>query len=163
MKTTLINRRFSLYFLLVSVLLGLAQGGSAAARDGGTKDAVRDVVMALETTWNSGDMSGYLALYQADESLSITFGNTVIQGWAAADRIFRESYPDPVRMGRFSIDRLEITSVGPDTAFAYGNFTHEFPGEIIKGGFSHVVTRDVAGAWIIRHERTSRGEVIDKE
>lgn len=130
------------------------------ARAGGEEDAVTDRIRALQTTWNRGDMGGYLANYHQDDSLVLTFGNTVVEGWSALDTLFRQSYPDPVRMGRFTIDRLDVQLLGPDAAVAYGNFTHVFPTETIKGGFSHVLTRRTDGTWLIRHERTSRGEVI---
>jgi hypothetical protein len=75
--------------------------------------------------------------------------------------LFRSSYPDPVRMGQFSIDRIDVLFIREDAAVAYGNFTHVFPTETIKGGFSHVLSLTEEGRWLIRHERTSRGELIE--
>ncbi|WP_439108123.1 YybH family protein [Congregibacter sp.] len=152
--------------LVLATLLTLCLGCVAqlAAAQGKSSDdelAVASVIMSLQETWNSGDMSGYLALYQQDDSLRLTFGNTVVEGWTALDTLFRKSYPDPLRMGRFTVDRVDVQILSKDTAVAYGNFTHVFPKETIKGGFSHVLTQNASGSWIIRHERTSRGEVIE--
>ena len=137
--------------------------GSSTAWSQTDENAVEARIVALQTTWNRGDMAGYLANYHQDESLVLTFGNTVIEGWEALDVLFRQSYPDPERMGRFAIERLDVQVLGPDAAIAYGNFTHVFPSETVKGGFSHVLTRSADGTWLIRHERTSRGEVIHAE
>lgn len=148
----------ALLLLCLGTLMSLT---GARAQEVAPRGAPEAVIMGLEEAWNRGDMSAYLDLYQKDESLSLTFGNTVVQGWTALDALFRKSYPDPVRMGRFSIDRIDVLLVGDDAAVAYGNFTHVFPTETIKGGFSHVLSLTQDGSWVIRHERTSRGEVIE--
>jgi len=131
---------------------------SAAETD---KSAAAAVIRSLQEHWNRGDMSAYLALYESSDTLRLTFGNTIVEGWDALDELFRTSYPDPVRMGRFTIDRLDTRLIDSDTAIAHGNFTHVFPHETVKGGFSHVLHRSDAGDWVIVHERTSRGETIE--
>ena len=146
--------------LLLGCCLGLpasAQSDSPAHPDRG---AVEAVIRSLQEHWNAGDMAGYLARYVQNDALRLTFGNTIVEGWDALDTLFRASYPDPERMGRFTIDRLETRLVDDDAAIALGNFTHVFPHETIKGGFTHVLRRTADGDWIIVHERTSRGEVI---
>lgn len=151
-------RRFLSAALLCATLTFLLQAPVSADSEG--ERAVGDVINALQQTWNAGDMSGYLSHYHQSDTLRLTFGNTVVEGWDALNTLFRKSYPDPERMGRFTIDRLEVEMMTDDVAVATGNFTHVFPHETIKGGYSHVLTRDEKGTWIIRHERTSRGEVI---
>ena len=152
---TLLQRAVGI--LAIAAVLGSTSSQSSAQSP---TDAVKAVISSLQETWNSGDMDGYLARYAPDESLRLTFGNTVVEGWSALDALFRESYPDPYRMGRFTIDRVDVQLLSADVAVAYGNFTHVFPHETIKGGFSHALTREANGGWIIRHERTSRAEVI---
>lgn len=148
--------------LLLGCWLGLAAFAQAddAAPAGSAEGAVEAVIRSLQEHWNRGDMTGYLARYEESERLRLTFGNTIVEGWDALDSLFRASYPDPERMGRFSIDRIETRQIGDDTAMALGNFTHVFPHETIHGGFTHVLRRDGSGQWIIIHERTSRGEVV---
>lgn len=141
-----------------ALLLGFLQLSSAQAADAETE--VRAVITGLQSTWNAGDMDGYLSAYRRDDSMSLTYGNTVVQGWDALDTLFRKSYPDEARMGKFTIDSIAVTLLGDDAAVAYGNFTHVFSEETIKGGYSHVLALDSDGGWVIQHERTSRGEVI---
>ena len=149
--------------LMVLSLVAAAARVGAHGEETDPVHAVEDVIWSLQETWNRGDMQGYLALYQQDDSLRLTFGNTIVEGWNALDTLFRKSYPDPLRMGRFSIDELNVQMLGDDTAVAFGNFTHVFPHETIRGGYSHVLTQTQGGEWVIRHERTSRGEVIETE
>ena len=136
-------------------------GYAAAADEEADKRAAEAVIRSLQEHWNRGDMDAYLARYEPADTLRLTFGNTIVEGWDALDTLFRASYPDPERMGRFTIDRLETRIVDGDTAIAYGNFTHVFPHETVKGGFSHVLQRNESGEWVIVHERTSRGETIE--
>jgi uncharacterized protein (TIGR02246 family) len=145
-------------FRLALVFLALLVGAQTA-RAADPEEGVRAVIEGLQTSWNAGDMDGYLDAYRRDASMSLTFGNTVVQGWQALNTMFRSHYPDRARMGTFTIDSLAVTLLGPDAAIAYGNFTHVFTEETIAGGYSHVLTRDDDGRWLIQHERTSRGEV----
>jgi len=153
---TLHRRSVQRLLLACLVTLGCTQ---AHAQDNPEAD-VATAILTLEISWNSGDMAAYLAQYQQDDTLSLTFGNTVVKGWEALDTLFRASYPDPIAMGRFTLDHVDVRMLTDETAIAYGNFTHVFPHETVKGGFSHVLTRNDQGQWIIQHERTSRGETI---
>lgn len=139
------------------LLLSLVHLSSAQAAD--AESEVRAVIAGLESTWNAGDMDGYLSAYRQDDSISLTYGNTVVQGFDALDTLFRNSYPDEVRMGKFTIDSIVVMLLGDAAAVAYGNFTHVFSEETVIGGYSHVLVRE-DGGWVILHERTSRGEVI---
>ncbi|MFT4874939.1 YybH family protein [Congregibacter sp.] len=147
--------------LVAALFMVLIQLSPAQADDAGVE--VRAVIEGLETSWNSGDMDGYLAAYRMDESMSLTFGNTVVQGWDKLNLLFRASYPDEARMGKFSIDSIAVTVLEDAAAVAYGNFTHVFEEETIIGGYTHVLKRAADGRWIIQHERTSRGEVIGSD
>jgi uncharacterized protein (TIGR02246 family) len=134
---------------------------AAAADEEADKRAAEAVIRSLQEHWNRGDMDAYLARYEAADTLRLTFGNTIIEGRDALDALFRASYPDPERMGRFTIERLDTRIIDADTAIAHGNFTHVFPHETVRGGFSHVLHRSASGEWVIVHERTSRGETIE--
>ena len=150
--------RHSVQYLLFACLVALDCSPGLAQNN--VEADVTTAILTLEISWNSGDMTAYLAQYQQDDTLSLTFGNTVVKGWEALDTLFRASYPDPIAMGRFTLERVDVRMLSDDIAVAYGNFTHLFPHETVKGGFSHVLKRNDQGQWIIQHERTSRGETI---
>lgn len=158
---TTIKRLPRLALHTAALLLLISGLGSVAHEQNDQGADAEAVIMRLQETWNKGDMTGYLAQYYQTPSMSLSFGNTVVQGWPALNDLFRASYPDPVRMGRFTIDQIDVTVLSATTAVAYGNFTHVFPTETIKGGFTHVLSQGADGIWRIQHERTSRGEVIE--
>ena len=139
------------------VVLALVLTPSAAGADENAATAVRAVLAAMENAWNAGDMDGYLDAYASRGSMSLAFGNQSVGSRAELDSLFRQAYPDPERMGRFTIDTFTVDFLRPDIAVAHGRFTHYFPHEIVHGGYSHVLSREDDGRWVIRHERTSRG------
>jgi len=132
-------------------------GAAAVAADESDRKSVVAVIEQLQTTWNAADMTAYLALYRQDQTLRLVFGNTVVEGWAALDAMFRTHYPDELQMGKFSIDRVDVKMLSADTAVAHGTFTHVFPQETVHGAFTHALSRQHNGTWLIEHEHTSRG------
>lgn len=142
-------------FLMMTLLLVL---GSATTPAADPSADVRAVLASMEKAWNAGDMAGYLDAYARGDGMSLAFGNQSVGSWQELDTLFRQAYPDPARMGRFTIETYNVSFLRPDVAVAYGRFTHYFPHEIVHGGYSHVFTQNDEGHWQIRHERTSRGE-----
>lgn len=126
-------------------------------------DAVETVVRGLQTDWNRADMSAYLAAYRQDEDLRLVFGGGSLKGWDSVNSVFREEYPDEDRMGKFTIDALEVRLLSPEVAIANGTFEHVFPHQTVRGAFSHVLQKHGDGRWVIEHEHVSRGEVVAHE
>jgi len=155
---TLFENRFCLDIVRTLAFLLILTSTSARADRNGDETAVRAVILGLEQSWNAADMDTYLAAYRQDESMSLTYGASVVQGWDALATLFRTSYPDEARMGKFTINSLDVTLIEQHAAIVYGSFTHVFIEETIIGGFSHVLVRE-RGRWKIQHERTSRAEV----
>lgn len=157
-----LRRNLALGIALTAAMLA-APFSAAKDSDGNRAEAlVRAVFARLESTWNAGDMDGYLSNYASDAPMTLTFSNQQVVGLEALSELFKASYPDPKRMGRFTIDTLSVDFLDENTAVGYGGFTHYFPKETIHGGFSHVVVLDEDG-WVIRHERTSRASVDHHE
>ncbi|GAB5413549.1 MAG: hypothetical protein Cons2KO_11520 [Congregibacter sp.] len=158
----LIERSSAKLLTLIYATLLCVSGIFSAAASADDEADVRAVFEKLESTWNAGNMDGYLSAYAATGPMTLTFGNQQVVGLEALTKLFKASYPDPKRMGRFTIDTLSIDFLDANTAVGYGGFTHYFPKETIHGGFSHVLVREDDG-WVIRHERTSRASVEHHE
>lgn len=152
---------------------GLTHGFAAAlllacavaqpAHAGPQEDAVEAVIRGLQTDWNAADMTGYLDAYAKDDSTRLVYGKSWLSGWDEVNRVFREQYPDEHRMGKFTIDAMEVRLLTDDVAVVTGSFEHVFPHETMRGAFTHVLEQTPDGNWVIRHEHTSRGETIVHE
>lgn len=154
-----LKQKFRVLATITTVLIAAASSGVFAD----SEVEVRRVLSGLEESWNAGDMEGYLDAYARGDAMSLAFGNQHVSNWDELNALFRKSYPDPERMGRFTIDTFNVSFLSGDVAVAYGRFTHYFSHEIVHGGYSHVLQKDADDVWTIRHERTSRGrtEIVE--
>ena len=144
--------------VLVALIFACALAGPAGA--GSREDAVEAVIRGLQADWNAADMAAYLDAYAKDDATRLVYGKGWLSGWDAVNNVFREQYPDEHRMGKFTIDTMEVRLLTDDVAVATGSFEHVFPHETIRGAFTHVLEKTQGGRWVIRHEHTSRGETI---
>lgn len=148
---------------LAAAVLALACAFAGPAHGGADEDAVEAVIRGLQSDWNAADMTAYLDAYGKGDDMRLVYGKTWLAGWDAVNRMFREAWPDERRMGKFTIDEMEVRLLTDDVAVATGRFEHIFPHETIRGAFTHVLEKTADGAWEIEHEHTSRGETIVHE
>ena len=152
-------KRIKLLVLLPFAALTAATSMPTMA-DSGEED-VRLVIDALQTDWNGGDMTAYLAAYVQNDEMRMLSSAGIYDGWNTVNSIFREQFPDEPRMGDFTVDSLEVRLLTDDVAVASGAFEHVFAELTVRGSFSHVLKKQDDGRWLIEHEHTSRTEVIE--
>lgn len=143
---------------VAALVLACALAGPVHA--GPQENAVEAVIRGLQSDWNAADMSAYLDAYAQDEGTRLVYGKNWLSGWNEVNRVFREQYPDEHRMGKFTIDAMEVRLLTDEVAVVTGSFEHVFPHETMRGAFTHVLEKAPDGRWLIRHEHTSRGETI---
>lgn len=152
-------KRIKLLVLLLFAALTAATSMPTMA-DSAEED-VRVVIEALQTDWNGGDMTAYLAAYVQNDDMRMLSSAGIYEGWNTVNSIFREHFPDEPRMGDFTVDSLEVRLLTDDVAVASGAFEHVFAELTVRGSFSHVLKKQEDGRWLIEHEHTSRTEVIE--
>jgi len=145
---------------LTATILVLACAIAGPAHGGTEEDAVEAVIRGLQSDWNAADMTAYLDAYGKSDDMRLVYGNSWLAGWDAVNRVFRDQYSDEHRMGKFTIDAMEVRLLTEDVAVATGSFEHVFPHETVRGAFTHVLEKTPDGSWEIEHEHTSRGETI---
>ncbi len=121
---------------------------------------VRAVIDALQSDWNGGDMSAYLAAYAQQDETRMLSSAGIYAGWETINELFRQQFPDEPRMGDFTIDDVAVRLLADDVAVVSGLFEHVFTEMTVRGAFSQVLRRQEDGRWLIEHEHTSRSEVI---
>lgn len=151
--------RFRFLIAAVVGVLGLSGPANAASDEG----AVESVIRGLQTDWNAADMTAYLDAYGKGDDMRLVYGQTWLAGWEAVNRVFRENWPDERRMGKFTVDKMEVRLLTDEVAIVTGAFEHVFPHETIRGAFTHVLQKTSDGHWEIQHEHTSRGETVVHE
>ena len=129
---------------------------------GATQDAtapVRALLDAQVAAWNRGDLEGFMAGYWRSPELVFCSGATVSKGWNATLERYRKRYQAEGReMGKLRFESLEVEPLGPDAAFARGEYWLRMSdGQQPHGRFT-LVLRRLAGGWSIVHDHTSAAE-----
>ncbi len=129
---------------------------------GATQDAtapVRALLDAQVAAWNRGDLEGFMAGYWRSPELVFCSGATVSKGWDATLERYRKRYQAEGReMGKLRFESLEVEPLGPDAAFARGEYWLRMSdGQQPHGRFT-LVLRRLSGAWRIVHDHTSAAE-----
>ena len=120
---------------------------------------VRTLLDAQVVAWNRGDLESFMAGYWRSPELVFCSGATVSKGWDATLERYRKRYQAEGReMGTLRFESLEIQPLGPDAAFARGEYWLRMSdGQQPHGRFT-LVLRRLSGAWRIVHDHTSAAE-----
>jgi len=120
---------------------------------------VRALLDAQVVAWNRGALESFMAGYWRSPELVFCSGATVSKGWDATLERYRKRYQAEGReMGTLRFESLEIQPLGPDAAFARGEYWLRMSdGQQPHGRFT-LVLRRLSGAWRIVHDHTSAAE-----
>jgi uncharacterized protein (TIGR02246 family) len=120
---------------------------------------VRALLDAQVAAWNRGDLEGFMAGYWRSPELVFCSGATVSKGWDATLERYRKRYQAEGReMGTLRFESLELEPLGPDAAFARGEYWLRMSdGQQPHGRFT-LVLRRLSGSWRIVHDHTSAAE-----
>ena len=107
--------------------------------------------------WNRGDVDAFMEHYWKSDDLTFSSGGQTTRGWQATLDGYRKRYPTREKMGRLTLDGLEITPLGDAAALVLGEWKLDRASEPIGGNFT-LVLRKIDGRWVIVHDHTSRLE-----
>ena len=156
----------------LALALALALGpvaGLACAHAGGFTAVDRAAIIALleaqQTSWNRGDLEGFLRGYEPSPDLLFTSGGKVRRGFAATRARYEARYlgSDPNettrvdstnKMGRLALTVQDVRGLGRDGAVVLGQWRLTATPEAGEGVFSLALLRTRAG-WRIVHDHTS--------
>jgi ketosteroid isomerase-like protein len=116
-------------------------------------DLIKSVLTDQVKSWNQGDILGFMETYWKDDRMTFSSGGETRQGWQATLDRYKSSYPKE-KMGQLRFDRLHITLLSSDSAFALGEWHLDINGEKKDGNFT-LVLRKLNGAWKIVHDHSS--------
>jgi uncharacterized protein (TIGR02246 family) len=120
------------------------------------EQAIRRVLSNQAQAWNRGDIDAFMNGY--DNSPNTVFiGKTVLRGYDAVRRRYREHYPTREKMGNLRFSDLSVNLLGTDYASVTGAFhlmRAASAGGNASGVFSLLFRRTPAG-WKIIVDHTS--------
>ena len=116
---------------------------------------IESILSAQEEAWNQGDIEAYMEHYWKSEDLTFSSEGKTTRGWNATLSRYQERYPTAEKMGRLTLDGLEITPLGDTAALVLGKWNVERKEDSMSGNFSLVV-RKIEDRWLIVHDHSSR-------
>lgn len=143
-------------FIALAVLLNLYSGRWAKEQADRERQAIQEVLNAQVTAWNRGDLEGFMAGYWHSPELTFFSGKEVTSGWEATLDRYRKRYQSEGRekMGTLGFSEIEISLLGPESAFVRGRWNLVTSKETLGGLFTLLFKNKPEG-WRIIHDHTS--------
>jgi beta-aspartyl-peptidase (threonine type) len=122
------------------------------------KADIRTVIADQATSWNKGDLDGYMAGYWKSDSLSFSSGGTHTTGWQAVYDRYKARYFAPGKeRGTLTFRKLEVELLGTDCAYVKGHWHVKMTTGESEGLFTLIVKK-IDGSWKVVHDHTSLKE-----
>ena len=148
-------RHIAISFALAA---GLATGcqtlNTSPADPEAAEPAIRAVLDQQVREWNAGNLAGFMETYARSDRTRFASGGSVSLGWQTVFDRYQKNYGTRAAMGTLSFSELEITSLGPDAALAFGRWQLRRGPDAPSGLFSLIFRKTPAG-WRIVHDHTS--------
>ena len=120
--------------------------------------AIRDVIAAMEASWNRGDFRGYMAGFKNPDVVFVSRGRFQRDWQGTLDHYVRDYGGRPERRGRLHFFDIRIEMLGPDAAQLIGRYRLD-GGERPQDGINTRLMRKVNGRWVIALNHVSSREV----
>ena len=115
------------------------------------------LLSAQSAAWNRGDIDGFMQAYAPTATLRFASGGNVTLGWRPTLERYKQRYPDRAAMGTLSFTDVEITSLAPDVAIAFGRWKLTREKDAPHGLFTLTLKKTAAG-WRIIQDHTSSAQ-----
>ena len=111
-----------------------------------TEFAIRKVFEDGCAAWNRGDLDGYLASYWNSEKTIWISNGFLTRGKKEIVTAYKSRFSGTQRMGKLSIDDLEIDVLTPTDAIAFGCWSLVLDDDTSRGFFT-VQLRKIEDTW----------------
>jgi len=106
-----------------------------------------------ESSWNKGDIPGFMQHYWKSDSLKFIGSKGLTYGWQKTLDNYLRSYPDKSAMGILKFTIIESTQLSPDAIYVIGKW--ELQKEKPASGHFTLMWRKIGGHWVIVSDHTS--------
>ena len=116
--------------------------------------AIRQLLERQTTTWNRGDVEGFMQTYWQSDSLMFIGKNGVVWGWQQTLNNYKKGYPDTAAMGKLSFDIIQVKPLSAEHYFVVGKWMLKRSiGDV--GGHYTLLMRRINGEWKIVADHSS--------
>ena len=136
--------------LIITIITFSSRSVEAQSVD---EQAIRKVLDAQETAWNSGNIENFMMGYWVSDSL-IFIGKSVSYGWQETLTGYKRRYPDTAAMGKLSFDFLQMKALTPLYYYVIGKWSLQRSAGNI-GGYFTLLFQKIKGQWLIIADHSS--------
>jgi beta-aspartyl-peptidase (threonine type) len=143
-------------FLLLGAVAMLAIFTVAQNAGEASRAAIRTVIQDQQAAWNRRDLEGFMAGYWNSTDLTFFSGAHEFKGWQAALDRYKKNYQSAGHeMGKLEFANLRIEILGPEAAFARGEFHLTMTDGKTPHGLFTLVFRRFPDGWKIVHDHSA--------
>ncbi len=140
------SRVFAFALLLLCSLPAMAQTSDEAA--------IRKMLSAQVSAWNSGNVEGYMKGYWESDSLLFIGSKGPTWGYAGTLARYKKAYPDKEHTGTLTSTVLSLKRLSPDYYFAVGKWALSRQAGDVSGSWTLLI-RKIKGQWVIVCDHSS--------
>jgi ketosteroid isomerase-like protein len=144
------------YLTMALALVGLLATGcqTSRVREERGESAIRAALDQQVRDWNAGNLPGFMEIYARSEQTRFASGGDISLGWQTVFDRYQKRYSTRAAMGTLTFSNVEISSLSPDTALAFGRWHLQRDADAPSGLFTLLFRKTPAG-WRIVHDHTS--------
>ena len=128
---------------------------SVAAQKKGPEVFIRANMAEQQTSWNEGDIDGFMAHYWNDPGMKFVSKKGVALGWQNVLINYKKSYPDKATMGELSFGFEEIRQIDKKNVLVIGSWDLNYQDKDPIGGYFTLLWELKDGHWVITVDHTS--------
>lgn len=106
-----------------------------------------------ETSWNAGDVRGFMDYYWQSDSLKFIGSKGITYGWQKTLDNYIKGYPDKTAMGILKFTIIEASQLSNTSIYIIGKW--ELQKEKPAGGHFTLLWKKINGQWVIVTDHTS--------
>jgi uncharacterized protein (TIGR02246 family) len=114
-----------------------------------------EVIAELEravAAWNTGDLNGFIALYDDDATFSLA--DSFLQGRAAIREFYAPLFQPGATREALSFDQFDVEVLSLDVVLVRGIYRASQRTETVRRGTTTLILRRVLNHWRIIHDQT---------
>jgi ketosteroid isomerase-like protein len=116
--------------------------------DSNEDTSVREVLGIQTSSWNRGDIEGFMNTYWKSDSLMFIGKNGVVLGWKQTLENYKKGYPDTIAMGKLSFHIIQVRPLSEKYYFVAGKWALQRTAGDLSGHFTLLMEK-IDGEWKI--------------
>ncbi len=116
--------------------------------------AIRQLLERQTTSWNRGDVEGFMQTYWKSDSLMFIGKSGITWGWQQTLNNYKKGYPDTAAMGKLAFDIIQVKPLSADHYFVVGKWMLTRSIGDVSGHYT-LLLRRINGEWKIVADHSS--------